>query len=66
MGFYASIYKTRVNASIMCPKHVKTHANTYVWDSCPVQVKTLVNEVAVICIGFKGYSYDITTIYIGF
>ena len=51
---------------MLCPKHVKTNANTYECDSCHVQVKTLVNEVAVICMGFKGYSYDITAIYMGF
>ena len=50
----------------MCPKPVKTRANTNECDICPVQVKTLVNEVAVICMGFKGYSYDITTIYMDF
>ena len=51
---------------MMCPKPVKTRANTNECASCPVPVKTLVNEVAVICMGFKGYSYDIIAIYMGF
>ena len=51
---------------MMCPKPVKTRANTYECDSCPVPVKPLVNELAVICVGFKGYSNDIVAIYMGF